>query len=51
MREAGFYWVKRWGEWLPAEWNAKWWSLPGTDECFWDRELDEIDDRRIERPE
>ena len=51
MRESGFYWVKRFGKWSIAEWEERYsdWWMTGTDECFSDDELGEIDERRIVR--
>lgn len=47
-RESGYYWVKQMGDWEIMWWNNGVWHSP--DEMDWyDRELDEIDERRITR--
>ena len=51
MRESGFYWVLFGGKWHIAEWESgleDWW-MSGTDECFFDNEFWQIDERRIVR--
>lgn len=51
MRAPGFYWVMWDGEWEVALWKYKYWHVAGDDAAFIDTDMDEIDERRIERPE
>lgn len=49
-RESGFYWVKYKGEWIVAKWNGFWFRT-GVWKIDQDSDLEEIDERRIERTE
>ena len=55
-REDGFYWVKLYGRWQPAEYRGDsglytpYWQVIGFDEEFFDRDFDEIG-AKIEKPE
>lgn len=56
MRKHGFYWVRIHPlDWEIAKWEVSWqgheqWSMCGCEYLFDDNELDEIDERMIERP-
>lgn len=52
-RDDGFYWVKYCGNWIVAEWWLGFgnWSIPGSEDSILEKELDEIDERRIVRGE
>lgn len=53
-RQAGYYWVKLHGEWVIAKWyfeNGYHWDLFDGGMPFKDNQLEEIDERRIEREE
>lgn len=47
MREEGYYWVKYTHEWIVSQWDGESWWL--GDMTLWDKEFDEIDERRITR--
>lgn len=49
MREEGYYWVKYTHEWIVSQWDGESWWL--GDMTLWDKEFDEIDERRITRSE
>lgn len=52
MRQPGFYWVREESEplrWAVAEWCGDRWFSCGWECEFGDNELEEIDERRIER--
>jgi hypothetical protein len=52
MRETGYYWVKRKGQWVIAQWSVGYlhvWNLFNSSRDFSDRDFDEIDEHRIER--
>lgn len=52
MRNSGFYWVKRCGDWIVAEWNQPlgYWYIAGCGYGFDNGHLiDQIDERRIVR--
>lgn len=53
MREPGYYWVKRGGHWIVAEWAPiEYWYVPGVNHGLPnDKWLEEIDERRIVRKE
>jgi hypothetical protein len=48
-REAGYYWVKQVGEWLIGHYEGTWTLCGRQDYPFTDEDLDEIDERKIER--
>lgn len=52
-REPGFYWVKFLGDWEIAEWCSFYekWYVTGVEDYYLDRELKEIEERRIIREE
>ena len=50
MRENGFYWVKRRGDWIIAECENEWFFATGTEHLYEEDELDAIGDK-IEIPE
>lgn len=50
-REPGYYWVKLNNKWIVAYWMAKEWWIAGSYNGASDNDLDEIDERRIERQE
>lgn len=53
-REPGFYWVVHRGKKQIAEWSHDYdgvWLLTGSDEIFWDSEMEKIDESRIVREE
>lgn len=48
MREPGFYWVNRCGEWIVAEWgHSSLWFVPGFDGYLNDFDFDSIDEKRL----
>ncbi len=49
MRESGYYWVMRNGEWEIAEWALNSWWVIMDDRNFVDSNFEEIDERRITR--
>lgn len=49
-RKRGFYWVRHaTPAWEVAEWNGAQWLLTGSDAAMNERQIAEIDERRIER--
>jgi len=52
-REEGYYWVRKYGRWMPAEWvltNKRcYWNIMGLEYFFDDSEFEEIDENRIIR--
>lgn len=52
-RESGYYWVNCKGEWIVAQWDKSmnWWVITGNERLFYDKDFDEIDERRIVREE
>lgn len=51
MREPGYYWVRYFGDWVVSEWNGEHWLITGSGLLSRsDEDMDEIDERRIERP-
>jgi len=50
-RESGYYWVKLSTDWIVAEYDDKYkcWYFTGTIIEGTDSDLDEIDERKIER--
>jgi hypothetical protein len=56
MRENGFYWVYRNGNWVVAEWSVMnraykvgYWLLPGSDIEYEDEDFKDIEETPIKR--
>jgi hypothetical protein len=49
MREPGFYWVKRFDKWSIAEFDGESWTSTTYIDPIFDRDWQEIDERRIVR--
>lgn len=52
MRQEGYYWVKRHGQWIIAVWlkdgyYGSYWYLTGTETMFKDSDFEEINENRI----
>ena len=56
-RKNGFYWVKRFDNWMICEWDNfgnmsdKFWFIPGFELRVNDSDFEEIDETPITRPE
>ena len=48
MREPGYYWVKFLNSWTVAEFLGFHWMVIFSTQVFFDREFNEIDERKIE---
>jgi hypothetical protein len=50
MRQNGYYWVKKHGEWTVAEWNGGYWEMTGHDIWSDDEDFEQIKETRLEEP-
>lgn len=50
-RELGFYWVRVDDEWSVSEFDGEYWDLIGDDCAYTDIAFDEIDERRLRKPQ